>query len=120
MLSHNINPECGSNEPQYRQTYKAAGMKSFGKTDRVPKLPRKARDENRMTEAMVEGVNQRNPRMPEKPMEYKQTIVSPNLHKERYFKSEHGGTPPDTPEDSVIEEPKPKKKRPVSPKQPPQ
>ncbi len=45
MLSHNINPECGDNAPQYRQTYKCAGMKTFGKPDRVPHLPRKSNED---------------------------------------------------------------------------
>ena len=50
LLSHNINPESGSNKPNFRQTYKCAGMKMFGKPERVPQLPRKAKEENRLND----------------------------------------------------------------------
>jgi len=96
MLSHNINPESGGNIPQYNQTYKGAGMKSFGKGDRVQHLPRKPAEGARMTENMVKEVKKRNPIMPEDPQKLKTNIVAPNLMKSKYFHSEHGGTPEPT------------------------
>lgn len=106
MLSHNINPECGSNLPQYRQTYKCAGMKTFDKPDRVPHLPRKCAEDARMTDNMVADVNKRNPRMPEAPLAHKQRIVAPDLARSGYFHSEHGGTPPPSePSDTASEAP---------------
>jgi hypothetical protein len=47
-------------------------MKTFGKPDRVPHLPRKCREDARMTDNMVAEVNKRNPRMPEAPLAHKQ------------------------------------------------
>ena len=67
MLSHNINPESGGNIPQYNQTYKGAGMKTFGKGDRIQHLPRKPADGARQTENMIKEENKRNPVMPENP-----------------------------------------------------
>jgi len=67
MLSHNINPECGGNIPQYNQTYKGAGMKSFGKGDRVQHLPRKPAEGARQTDHMIQEEKKRNPVMPENP-----------------------------------------------------
>lgn len=42
MLSHNINPESGSNLPQYQQVYKNALTYGLRKNDgmRQPELPR--------------------------------------------------------------------------------
>lgn len=50
LLSHNINPESGVNKPGFWQTYKCAGMKMFNKPERVPKLPWKAKEENRLND----------------------------------------------------------------------
>ena len=105
MLSHNINPESGGNDPQFNQTYKGAGMKTFGKGDRVQHLPRKPADGARMTDNMVKEENKRNPIMPEDPQGIQHhAIVAPNLLQSRYFHSEHGGTPePSEPSDDESE-----------------
>ena len=42
--------------------------------------------------------------MPEKPVQFKQSIVTPNLMKEKYFQSEHA----ESPEHSDYEEETPK------------
>lgn len=45
-----------------------------------------------MTDAMVEEIKERNPIMPEAPMGETRGIVAPHLLKQKFFKSEHGGS----------------------------
>jgi hypothetical protein len=80
-------------------------MKSFGKGDRVPQLPRKAPEQNRMTDAMLDAINKRNPIMPEAPMGEGRDIVAPNLMRQTYFMSEHGGTPDQSDEEEEFVKP---------------
>ena len=44
MLTHNVNPESGSNLPQYQQVYENALKYGLRKNDgmRVPEMPRKS------------------------------------------------------------------------------
>ena len=55
-----------------------------------------------MTDAMVDKENQRNPIMPANPAIMPREIRAPDLLHDRYFKSEHGGTPPISEVDSDI------------------
>jgi hypothetical protein len=50
LLTHNVNPECGVNPPEYQQVYDNALRTGLSKGDRKPHLPRKFDDKNRLTE----------------------------------------------------------------------
>lgn len=103
MLTHNVNPECGEHVPQYQQVYDNALNKGLTLTQglRVPHLPRKVREDIRLTPGQLEEISKRNPIMPKdrtlenKGLERKGTIgiARPDLTKERYFNSKH--TTPD-------------------------
>lgn len=69
MLTHNVNPESGEHLPQYQQTYDPAIKKGLTQTAskggaRVSTLPRKVREDIRLTPSEVEEINGRLPIMP--------------------------------------------------------
>lgn len=66
MLSHNVNPEHGQNNPKYQQVYKAALAHGFVNGDRVPVLSRKRRENLEITPADLEYKMKMNPIMPPK------------------------------------------------------
>jgi hypothetical protein len=66
MLSHNVNPEHGQNNPKYQQVYKSAMNYGFRKGDRVPVLSRKGHENLEITESQLEEMRKRNPIMPPK------------------------------------------------------
>eukprot|EP00347_Sterkiella_histriomuscorum_P002000 403369862 len=101
MLTHNVNPESGEHLPQFQQTYDTAIKKGMTLTHglRVPTLPRKVREDIRLTPNQVEEINNRLPIMPKergnKGLKRANSIkiAKPDLAKSRYFNSKH--TTPD-------------------------
>ena len=65
MLTHNINPESGDNNPLYQQVYDTALEKGKTKTQglRVPAIP-KVEVEGPVTAKVVRDLKKRNPTMP--------------------------------------------------------
>jgi len=54
MLSHNINPIDGTNQPSEKQVYSSAMLKTLqSHKKRVPKPPRKTPDEIRNTPVFI-------------------------------------------------------------------
>lgn len=66
MLTHNVNPEHGQNEPKYQQVYRSAMNFGFRNGDRVPVLSRKGHDNLDITPSELEKMKKRNPIMPKK------------------------------------------------------
>lgn len=66
MLSHNVNPEHGENNPKYQQVYKSAMNYGFRKGDRVPVLSRKGHENLEITPSELAKAMKRNPIMPKK------------------------------------------------------
>lgn len=66
MLTHNVNPESGEHLPQFQQTYDTALKKGMTINNgiRVPTLPRKVREDIRLTPSQIEEINSRLPIMP--------------------------------------------------------
>ena len=78
MLSHNINPQSGDNTPFYKQCYGRAVIGAFNpvpkthsksptknRSLRIPHLPKKVREDIRLTPGQIEEQNARLPIMPE-------------------------------------------------------
>ncbi|CDW78051.1 UNKNOWN [Stylonychia lemnae] len=97
MLTHNVNPESGEHLPKYQQTYDTALNKGLSKNNgvRVPNLPRKVRDDIRLTPNQIEEQKHRNPIMPKdrgsKELQRAKSIkiAKPDLQKTKYFNSNH-------------------------------
>lgn len=116
MLSHNVNPQSGDNKPEYKQVFgraiigahqpvvKGPGLKkSPTKKERVPHLPKKVREDIRLTPGEVEELKSRNPIMPHSfTDEGHVNIVKPNLAKEKYLQSNHT-TPAESVNQSIME-----------------
>ena len=66
MLSHNVNPEHGQNNPQYQQVYGSAMHHGFKKGDRVPQLSRKGHENLEITPSELKELKKRNPIMPKR------------------------------------------------------
>ena len=66
MLSHNVNPEHGDNNPKYQQVYNSAMNFGFRNGDRVPVLSRKGHENLEITPSVLKEMMQRNPIMPPK------------------------------------------------------
>ena len=66
MLSHNVNPEHGQNDPQYKQVYGSAMHHGFKNGDRVPQLSRKGHENLEITPSELNELRQRNPIMPKR------------------------------------------------------
>lgn len=64
MLSHNVNPEHGQNNPKYQQVYNSAMNFGFRNGDRVPVLSRKGHENLEITPSVLKEMMQRNPIMP--------------------------------------------------------
>ena len=50
MLSHNVNPQSGTNKPKFRQTYSQAEFASGRYPDPQPEPPRKCKDDFRLSQ----------------------------------------------------------------------
>ena len=88
MLSHNMNPIDGSNNPPEKQVYSSAMMKSLQRKGiRRPSPPRKVPDEIRNTPEELQEINTRCQifQLPN-PLPGRE-IIPPNLIKAQYFKS---------------------------------
>eukprot|EP00347_Sterkiella_histriomuscorum_P011923 403370574 len=116
LKSHNINPQSGDNKPEYRQVYGRAmlgatievrgpGQSPQKKTVRQPTLPRKVREDIRLTPGQVDEINNRNPIMPQRNtgegMDHVH-IDKPDLAKQKYLQSKHT-TPMESQNQSVYE-----------------
>ena len=66
LLSHNVNPEHGQNDPKYQQVYKSALAHGYVHGDRIPELSRKRRENLEITPAELEYKMKMNPIMPPK------------------------------------------------------
>ena len=66
LLSHNVNPEHGKNNPRYQQVYKSALAHGFVNGDRVPVLSRKRKDNLEITAEDLDYKMKMNPIMPPK------------------------------------------------------
>ena len=66
LLSHNVNPEHGHNDPQYKQVYNSAMHYGYKNGDRIPQLPRKGHEDLEVTPSELQEMKQRNPIMPKR------------------------------------------------------
>ena len=66
LLSHNVNPEAGQNNPKYQQVYRSAMNHGFKHGDRVPQLSRKGHENLEITPSQLKELMKRNPIMPPK------------------------------------------------------
>ena len=64
LLSHNLNPEFGNNEPRYQQVYAPAQLHGSTLPQRQPTVNHKVQEEMLLTTEQMEEVQQRNPIMP--------------------------------------------------------
>ena len=64
MLTHNVNPEHGQNNPKYQQVYNSAMNFGFRNGDRIPVLSRKGHENLEITPSVLKEMMQRNPIMP--------------------------------------------------------
>lgn len=97
-MSHNINPQSGDNKPMYKQVFERAILganiptKSTSKSPpknkmvRRPILPKKVREDIRLSPSQIEEQKTRNPIMPKKYENGPEHIIieKPDLSKEKY------------------------------------
>ena len=103
MLSHNMNPIDGANNPEEKQVYSSAMMKSVQRKGvRRPSPPRKVPEEIRNTPEELQEIRTRK-QIFQLPNNFpSRDIIPPNLLKARYFRS--GKNTPENSEDENEEE----------------
>ena len=103
MLSHNMNPIDGANNPPEKQVYSSAMMKSLQRKGvRRPSPPRKVPEEIRNTPEELQEIRTRK-QIFQLPNNFpSRDIIPPNLLKARYFRS--GKNTPENSEDENDDE----------------
>ena len=89
MKTHNIAPHEGANNPATQQVYEAAETKGLLQKIKPPQLPRKCKDEDRLSPNEIENIKKRSQVLPKEREKPSKKIIKPDLAGEKFFKSEH-------------------------------